>query len=290
MTKLELIESLPPWQWPPDARQTFLKALADRTTAAPDRLIAAELAGDMVVINEDLAQLLAGIAADPAEPLELRANAAIALGPILEHTFTFEFDDPDDVYISPAVYEHLRDGLHELYADATVPKILRRRALEAAVRAPDDWMEPAISEAYDSGDHDWLLTAVFCMHYVRGFNRQILESLENPDPAIHRHAVEAASHAELAAAWPHVLKILNDKRADKDLLLTAIEAAACIRPQEAFDVLDPFTDSDDEDIADAAQEAIDSARLMEDDDLAEDDEEFDDEDDEDPPPGSPWKN
>jgi len=264
MSPLERIQELPPWEWPPETRQTFLKALADRTTPASDRIIAARLAGDMVVIDPDLAQLLAGIASDPDEPADIRANAAIALGPVLEHTSTFEFDDPDDVYVSPSVYQHLRDSLHDVYLDASVPKLVRRRALEAAVRAPEDWQKAAIAQAWDSKDPDWILTAVFCMRFVEGFDKQILEALKNPDPDIHRHAIEAAGENNVEAAWPHIGKLLENSRTDRDLLLAAIEAAGVLRAEEAFDLLDRFTESEDEEIAEAAQEAIDMADVIED--------------------------
>ena len=36
--------------------------------------------------------------------------------------------------------------------------------------------------AYSSEDKDWMLTAVFSMRWVRGFENQILELLKNPDP------------------------------------------------------------------------------------------------------------
>jgi HEAT repeat protein len=264
MSPLERIQELPPWEWPPETRQTFLKALADRNTSASDRIIAARLAGDMVVIDADLAQLLAGIACDADEPADLRANAAIALGPVLEHTNTFEFDDPDEVYISPAIYQHLRDSLREIYLDAAGPKLVRRRALEAAVRAPEEWQKGAIAQAWNSKDPEWVLTAVFCMRFVEGFDKQILEALNNRDPDIHRHAIEAAGENGVEAAWPHIAKLLENRRTDRDLLLAAIEAAGVLRAEDAFDLLDRFTESEDEEIAEAAQEAIDMADVIED--------------------------
>jgi hypothetical protein len=55
--------------------------------------------------------------------------------------------------------------------DASVPTDVRRRILEASVRAPQDWHRDAIRAAYASDDDVWRLTAVFCMRSVRGFER-----------------------------------------------------------------------------------------------------------------------
>ena len=93
------------------------------------------------------------------------------------------------------------------------------------------------------------------MQYI-AFDDEILESLNNPDPYIHRHAVEAAGKWELDAAWKHVVALAEDPETDKDLLLAAIEAVGSIRPREAGPILVDFTDSDDEEIAEAAEDAM----------------------------------
>ena len=46
--------------------------------------MAADLAGDLVVINDALVDALLAIVGNAAEPEELRAKAAISLGPVLE--------------------------------------------------------------------------------------------------------------------------------------------------------------------------------------------------------------
>jgi len=71
---------------------------------------------------------------------------------------------------------NIQDTLHRLYLDNSNPKEARRRILEASVRAPENWHHNAINSAYSSGDKDWMLTAVFSMRWVRGFECQILEA------------------------------------------------------------------------------------------------------------------
>ncbi len=51
-TTLKALLDTPPWDWPADAGRMFHKTLTDGNAGEPDRLIAAQLAGDFVVINE----------------------------------------------------------------------------------------------------------------------------------------------------------------------------------------------------------------------------------------------
>jgi HEAT repeat protein len=225
-------------------------------------LIAAELAGDFTAINDDLAHALMAVLRDGNEPEELRAIAAIAFGAALEAAdIEFEeelqgFDDDEMVPISLETFLQIRELLKALQADANVPKLVRRRILEAAVRAPEPWQQNAIQEAYLSGDQDWILTAVFAMRFVNGFEDETVQALQSSDPEIHREAVLAAGEKELDAAWPHVSKLAKDDRTEKDLRIAAIGAIGSIRPEEAQEILFELKDSEDEDIAEAADEAL----------------------------------
>lgn len=246
----------PPWDWPTDAGKTFGKILADRRAGASDRLVAAELAGDFTVINNDLADLLLTIAGDADEPEQLRARTAISLGPILEQADTDGFDDPDDVPITEGTFHNIQDSLEKVYRDKSTPKEVRRRILEASVRAPQTWHQDAIRHAYSSGNKEWVLTAVFSMRWVRGFDDQILEALNSEDPEINYQAVIAAGNWELDRAWPHIVELVNDADSSKPLLLAAIGALSSIRPAEAPDILEDLAESDDEEIVEAVSEAM----------------------------------
>jgi HEAT repeat protein len=129
------------------------------------------------------------------------------------------------------------------------------------VRAEQDWHEEALRTALASGDEAWRLTAVFCMRYVRGFDEQILEALNDKSPAIRCEAVMAAGEWGLDAAWPQVSALITSKKTDKPLLIAAIEAVASIRPLETPKLLEHLADSEDEDIAGAVAEALDMAEM-----------------------------
>jgi hypothetical protein len=168
----------------------------------------------------------------------------------------FEDADDEDVPITENTFRSIQDLLHKLYLDESNPKEVRRRILEAAGRAPDDWHTKAIRQAYESGDREWILTAVFVMRWVRGFEPEILEALESDDPDIHFEAVSAAGGWGLEAAWPHVVALVNDPATPKPLLLAAIEAVGNIRPNEAEETLAGLLDVGDEEVKEAAEEAI----------------------------------
>lgn len=253
---VKTLNNTSPWEWPEDAGTTILGVLTDEHAEEFDRVLAAELAGDEVVVNDELAEALLAIVRNPGEPEALRGSAAISLGPALEHADTFGFEDSDDLLISEATFLRIQQSLRDLFQEAAVPKDVRRRILEASVRAPQEWHDEVVRSAYSSEDDAWKLTAVFCMRFIRGFDEQILEALNSEDSEVHYEAVCGAGSWGLDAAWPHITALLSASDTDKELRIAAIDAVAAIRPQEAGDVLGDLTASDDEEIVDAVHEAL----------------------------------
>jgi hypothetical protein len=253
---LKTLKNTPPWDWPEDTAEKLVSVLRDDQAAAPDRVLATEMAGDFTVVNDKLVEALLAVLRNSEEFQEVRARAAISLGPILEYADTEGFEDPDDVPISERHFQQIQESLRELYMDVQIPKEVRRRILEASVRAPQDWHKNAVHAAYASGDDAWKLTAVFCMRFLRGFDEQIVKELGSRNPDIHLEAVLAAGNWGVGAAWPHIAALIHSGSALKPLLLAAIEAVPSIRPQEASEVLSRLIESDDEDIIEAVQEAL----------------------------------
>jgi hypothetical protein len=256
--KLKDIADMPPWDWPSTAADTFKRFLRDHGASQDDRVQAAELAGDMTVVDNEMADVLLGILTDKSEAGELRARAAISLGPVLQQTDEDGFDDPfmDDPPITEETFDRINDTLHAVYGDESAPKEVRRRAFEASVRAAQDWHADAIRAAYVNPDEDWRLTAVFGMQYVQGFEKEILESLKSSNEDIHYEAISAAGGQEVAEAWPHIKALLESSKTPKRLLLAAIGAAPWVNAEAAGAALVDLTSSEDEEIAEAADEAI----------------------------------
>lgn len=258
-TGLAVLEATPPWDWPEDARQTFETVLLNKEEPLSERLIAAELAGNFVAINDELAVALMEVLASPTEPETLRARSVISFGGVLERCDLNGFGDPyDPSPITEQVFEGIKRLLHMLYHDDGVPKLVRRRILEASVRAEEKWHKEAIRRAYASEDPEWVLTAVFCMQHIRGFEKEILESLNSKNELVQMHAIEAAGTWEVDAAWSHIYKLLeNAETTPKKLLLVAIEAIAKIRNNTpSLEILNHLVDSDDKDVREVADEAL----------------------------------
>jgi hypothetical protein len=215
------------------------------------------------------------IAANAHEPENLRIQAVISLGPALEQADINGCEDPGDVPITEQTFHKIQETLFNLYMDSDVPKEVRRRVLEASMRAPQNWHEDAVRKAYSSSDHLWKMTAVFCMRFLPGFDAEILDSLESSNPDIQYEAVCAAGNWEVAGAWPHISRLLTSGKTEKTLLLAAIDAVPGIRPQQAREILVGFAGSEDEDIVEAAYEAMAMAGVEW------EDEDYDEEDDED---------
>ncbi len=259
---LEMLNAIPPWEWPNDASALFIEVLRDSEGEESDHLIAAELAGDFTVVNDEIFDILLSIVGKDDETVDMRGTAAIALGPALEYADTEGFDDPDETPISEPTFLKAKVFLRKLFMDENAPKEVQRRVLEASVRAPQDWHKGAIREAYSSADDDWKATAVFSMCYVGGFDEQILEALASDNEEIEFEAIRSAGNWGLDAAWAHIEGIVSGAGRDKILLLASIEALASIRPDQAGLTLMELTLHHDEEIVDAAEEAMAMAKTM----------------------------
>lgn len=251
------LATLPSWEWPPEAGPMLLGYLLDEQARYDDRLLAVELAGDIVVMDDEIAAALLEIVTGTG-PEELRGRAAIALGPTLEQCDTMDpeaFGEIDVVPVDPKTFRRIRRTLRELVQSGDTPKQVRRMAIEASVRAPRRWHADAIREAWESEDREWRITALFCMGWVRGFRELILFELEDPDVDLRIQAILAAGRWELKGAWEHVRPLLSED-APKPLVLAAIEASTGVAPRSARKPLRRLARSEDPEIATLAREAL----------------------------------
>src|SRR5713101_8395042 len=144
---LRTLKDLPPWDWPTGTGKMLLDILRTDRPSESDLLLATELAGDLTVINDELVDALLFILRSGDKSEMARGRAAISLGPVLEHADTESLEDADDLPIAERTFHGIQESLRELYMDANVPKEVRRRILEASVRAPQDWHRDAVRAA-----------------------------------------------------------------------------------------------------------------------------------------------
>ena len=162
------LAAIPPWEWPVGTDKKLLEVLEDDKATEANWLLAAELAGEPSVTNDALVEALLTTVGRPEGSEKFRAKAAISLGPVLEEADIEGFEGDGDPLDCRA---DVQQGLGVAAARSTwmagLATEVRRRILEASVRAPQDWHAEAIRAAYASREADWKLTAVFCMRFVR---------------------------------------------------------------------------------------------------------------------------
>jgi len=260
LSVIHILIDMPPWEWPEDASEAIRMVLCDKKCSGEDRVLAAELAGDNAVMDQKMAKHLLSILKSGDESEELRSTVATSFGAGLEYACLMDFEEEDDA-LPEEMFAEIQKTLRTLFQDTDTPKLIRRRILEGSVRGPMEWHQAAVKEAYETGDREWQITAVFCMGYLEGFEAHVIESLASDNQEVFYEAVRAAGNLALKDAWPVIEELLEQKDIDKWLLIAAIQAAATINPEEASDRLVEFAESDDEDITDAAEDALTTAGM-----------------------------
>jgi len=221
---IKRLKDTPPWEWPPNAGALFLDVLHDMGADPSDRLIAAGLAGDFTVLNDKLAEALMAVMRNADEPADLRAGAAVSLGLVLEYVHSLGLGS-DDNTISSTMSDRIKQSFRDLYEDENVPGKVRRRILEVAVRAPQDWHPGAVRAFYRNDDEDYKLTAVFCMGHIPGFDSELMEAMESDNPAIRHEAARAAGNWCVDMDWLDIDSPLTSEEDHNSLFPSAIHTA-----------------------------------------------------------------
>lgn len=228
------------------------------------------------VVDDAVARELFRFARDPERGEEERGEALIALGPALAECCDEEAADGSlepqpagtegwwELPLSSAGYREVHDELRRIYHDGSLPKLVRRRALEAAVRAPRDWHREAAATAWGSGDPEWRVTAVFAMGHLPGFQDEIIEAFRKGEPPVREEAIRAAGRSATGEVLADDLMALAaDRTAHRDLRLAAIEALSELQPEGASEVLEQLQDDRDREIRGAAREALEEVESWE---------------------------
>lgn len=250
---------MPSWEWPEDATELVLHGLR---SPDPEEVLAATSAA-VHVMDDTVAMACLDLIEQVDGSPEIRARAALALGPALEDGDVMGFEEAADAMLSQVVWSQVQSTCKRVYHDAITPKYVRRKVLEAAVRARAAWHEAAIRAAYQSTDEDWKVTAVFCMGFVTGFEEEILSSLESDVGAVRFEAIRAAGIRELADAGVYILEVASNPSEPVDLRVEAVEALAHINPPSTYEVLEELAHGRIPELSDAAEEALEELAVWE---------------------------
>ena len=214
---------------------------------------------------------------------EVRGAAAIALGPTLE-LCDWELDEEgrlndDELYgapLSQAAYDRATGTLKRVATDPAQPKLVRRRALEAAVRSTKPWQEAATREAWAADDEAWRATALFCMGYLHrvDFASEIEDALGSDSLELAREAILAAGQRDMGHLLPRIMTVAADRDAQAELRYAAVEALGSLGGDDAQSLLESLTSSRDTTMAELAEVALENLRISRSVDELDDDQEW----------------
>jgi HEAT repeat protein len=134
---------------------------------------------------------------------------------------------------------------------------VRRRALEALGFSSREEIEPLINAAYESGDRDWLISALLAMgrSYNSKWQEKVLEKLDDPDEGVRAEAAQAAGELTLKKSVPKLLEMLADD--DSDVRAAVIWSLSEIGGEGVQETLEGMLEeTEDDQEADLLEEAL----------------------------------
>lgn len=133
---------------------------------------------------------------------------------------------------------------------------VRRRAVEAISFSGEEGVRKIIETAYQDEAQKMRVSALFAMGRSVDpyWGKTLLRELKNPDPEMRHEAARACGELELKEALPTLARLVND--ADREVQGATIWALGQIGGQRARRLLRACCESDDEIVAEAAEEAL----------------------------------
>ncbi len=61
LSALQRLDNTPPWDWPEDTGTALIEVLRDRRAGEDERILATELAGNSVVLDDDMVDALLAV-------------------------------------------------------------------------------------------------------------------------------------------------------------------------------------------------------------------------------------
>lgn len=186
---------------------------------------------------------------------DVRAQTAAALG---------RFVYLGEVGRIPAeVLANVEDALLEVLNGDEDPDI-ERRALEAMGYSSRPEVLEFIENAYESGEEEWVVSALFAMGRSadQRWAHLVIQSLGDANRDISREAARAAGELELSEARPGLFDLLGDE--ESEVRLAAAWALSQIGGNGIADALEELIErSDDEDEIELLESAIENLELTE---------------------------
>jgi HEAT repeat protein len=185
----------------------------------------------------------------------VRAAAATALGRFI---YLSEVEEIDPHYTAPAT-KALRETIHQPAEDTEV----RRRAVESIAFWGEPEVNRIIENAYYDEDEKMQISAIFAMGRSADnrWGSYLLPELNNPNPAIRYEAARACGELEIGQALEKLIELI-EYDPDVEVQESAIWALGRLGGNIAQGALEACLESDNENLALAAKEALDELLLF----------------------------
>lgn len=188
--------------------------------------------------------------------LNVRAVAASALG---KFVYLGEIEELPQV-----VLRKIEDNLLSVINGFDDYQV-RRRALESIGYSGRGEVNSLIKDAYESGDKDWLASALFAMGRSANeeWEEEVLRMLNHPIPTVRVEAVRAAGELEFHNAAVALLELLEDD--NEDVRQAAIWSLSQIGGEGVRETLETILEESEDDFEiDLLESALDNLSFTED--------------------------
>ncbi len=214
----------------------------------PDEIVrAAAVSGLWELETPSFGKRLLKMAAED-KSAHVRAAAAAGLGAYLQEAEEDEHAIPQSKPIVDLLLARFRDPNEDLE--------VRRRALESVAFAGDERAHSAIQEAYDDGEQEMRVSALFAMgrSYDSSWTPIVVRELKSAVETVRYEAAVAAGELSATDALPHLIKMVQGPSIQ--VREAAIWSLGQIGGREARRVLEGALESDNEELQEAAEDAL----------------------------------
>jgi len=233
-------------------RDVLFFCLADSDEVVRSAAIEGLVDDESLSLLEQLLQMAAG---DPSP--QVRSEAVLALGRFVYLMETTDFLE--------GYRQRLLRLLLDIFGDAQAPLEVRRRAVETVSYMGDSSeVEETILRAYQAEEREMHVSAIHAMGHHMGerWHPFLERELASPDPEMRYEAAWACGEMGDPRLVPSLAPLLDD--ADHEVARAAIWALGEIGGAQARRLLERCLEREEEDIREAAEEALHTLRFFED--------------------------